>query len=108
MSDSSYIGGNNYLWIKLEKYSLYIGLVYNPGNTNFKDFLEVYDSQLQRKKRAIVFGDFNIDLLTRDGQSKQYKELLKENGHTLLNKIATKYSTRECTTKKVYIRSHYN
>ena len=63
--ESTYSGGNNYLWVKLERYSLDIGVIYNPGDTNYMDFLEVYESQLQQRKRALVFGDFNIDLLAK-------------------------------------------
>ncbi|CAH2093989.1 unnamed protein product [Euphydryas editha] len=63
LSESKYLGGNNYLWIQLERYALHIGIVYNPGNTNFKDFLEDYDTLLQQRNRDIVLEDFNIDLL---------------------------------------------
>lgn len=59
LSDSKYVGGNNYLWIKLEKYGLEVGVIYNPGNIN-ESFFEEYESQLETRRRAIVFGDFNI------------------------------------------------
>ncbi|KOB72696.1 putative tick transposon [Operophtera brumata] len=65
ISESIYLDGNNYLWISLEKYALEVGLIYHPGDTNYKKFIEVYDGQLQQRKRSIVFGDFNIDLLTK-------------------------------------------
>lgn len=100
LSESVYVGGNNYLWIRLEKYALEVGIVYNPGHTNFKQFLEVYESQLQERRRAIVFGDFNIDLLTKNSKTNQYNQLLKQTGHTIINKITKKYCTREGSTKK--------
>ncbi|KOB66672.1 putative tick transposon [Operophtera brumata] len=100
ISESIYLDGNNYLWISLEKYALEVGVIYHPGDTNYKKFVEVYDGQLQQRKRSIVFGDFNIDLLTKENQSKQYKELLNEAGYRLLNKINKKYSTRDSTTRK--------
>lgn len=100
LSESQYLGGNNYLWIQLEKYKLEIGVIYKPGHTNFKNFIEVYDLQLQQRKRAIVFGDFNIDLLTKDDKSKQYRDITRESGYVILNKISKKYCTRECHTKK--------
>lgn len=100
LSESLYIGGNNYLWIQLEKYALDIGVVYNPGNTNFKQFLEIYESQLLERKRAMVFGDFNIDLLTKDSRTNQYTQMLKQSGYKIINKITKKYCTREGTTRK--------
>ncbi|KOB77810.1 putative tick transposon [Operophtera brumata] len=103
LSESNYLDGNNYLWIRLEKFALEVGLVYNPGHTNYKRFLETYDSQLQLRKRAIVFGDFNIDLLKKEKEIKQYKAVLKEAGFGLLNKISKKYCTRHSTTRKSII-----
>lgn len=103
LSESTYLGGNNYLWVQLQSYAIEVGIVYNPGNTNFKDFLEVYGSQLRQRNRAIVFGDFNIDLLSKDNKTKQYKELIKEAGHILLNKTSKKYATRVSTSRRSII-----
>ncbi|KAL0810050.1 hypothetical protein ABMA28_010870 [Loxostege sticticalis] len=100
LSESKYVGGNNYLWIHLEKYGLDVGVVYNPGHTNFKDFLEEYELQLENRRRAIIFGDFNIDLLVKDKETKEYNQLLKESGHKIINKINKKHYTRECKTRK--------
>lgn len=74
--------------------------MYNPGDTNYKDFLATYDLQLQQRKRAIVFGDFNVNLLDKDKRTKQYKYLLHEAGHKILNKISAKYCTRDQKNKK--------
>lgn len=95
LSESVYVGGNNYLWIQLEKYGIEVGVVYNPGHTNFKQFLEVYESQLQKRRRAMVFGDFNIDLLTKDSETKRYYQLLKQTRYKIINKISKKYYTRK-------------
>lgn len=100
LTESNYLDGNNYLWISLEKYALEVGVIYNPGDTNYKKFLEVYEGQLQKRKRSIVFGDFNINLLIKDKQSKQYNALLHETGYRVLNKINKKYSTRDSATRK--------
>ncbi|KOB66807.1 putative tick transposon, partial [Operophtera brumata] len=100
LSESNYTGGNNYLWIQLEKYALQVGVIYKPGDTNFKNFLEVYDLQLQQRQRAIVFGDFNIDLLTKDKNTKQYIYTTKEAGYKILNKVNRNYTTRDSSTKK--------
>lgn len=100
LSESVYVEGNNYLWIQLEKYGIEVGVVYNPGHTNFKQFLEVYESQLQKRRRAMVFGDFNIDLLTKDSETKLYHQLLKQTGYKIINKINKKYYTRKGLTNK--------
>lgn len=97
---STYEDGNNYLWIQIDKLALDIGVVYNPGNTNFERFLDVYDTQLQERKRAIVFGDFNIDVLTKNKQMKTYKQTINESGYKILNKIHNTYCTRDSPTKK--------
>lgn len=100
LSESSYTDGNNYLWIRLQNYALEIGIIYKPGDTNFQKFIEVYNSQLNQRPRTVIFGDFNIDLRTRDKYSRTYKEVLSETGHFVLNKISKKYHTRGSQTKK--------
>ena len=88
----------------MERYAFEVGVVYYPGNTNYREFLQEYDSQLQKRKRAIVFGDFNVDLLDKNNkETKQYKAIVKEAGHVLLNKISKKYCTRNSITKKSII-----
>lgn len=99
LSESKYVGGNNYLWVKLEKYGLEVGVVYYPGKTNYNEFLKEYESQLERKHHAIVFGDFNIDL-TKDKKARKYKQLTNASGYEILNKISNKYCTRETETRK--------
>jgi hypothetical protein len=99
----SYTAGNNYLWINLERYALDIGVVYKPGHTNFSEFLVTYQPQLLQRRRAIVSGDTNIDLLTPDSKTKAYKNLLRESGYKLVNKIDPNYCTRESPTTKTII-----
>lgn len=101
--ESTYQDGNNYLWVHIDKFALDIGVVYNPGDTNLERFLDVYETQLQQRKRAIVFGDFNIDLLTRNKTQKKYKQRINQMGHKILNKISKIYSTRDSATKKSII-----
>ncbi|KOB78836.1 putative tick transposon [Operophtera brumata] len=103
LSESIYLDGNNYLWIRLEKLALEVGVVYYPGDTSYRTFLEAYESQLQQRSRAIIFGDFNIDLLKKEKEVKQYKLLVDGAGFTILNKISKKYCTRHSTTRKSII-----
>ena len=101
--DEVYAGGINYLWVRLEKHAVNIGAVYNPGNNNTREFLEVYSSQLIRKPRSIVFGDFNIDLLTKNSKTKYYRDAMKESGYGFLNNIHEDYSTRETASTKTIL-----
>lgn len=68
-----------------------IGAIYKPNTTNTNTFLEVYSGQLHSKRRAIVFGDFNLDLLNPDRITRKYKETLKPCNYRILNKIDIKY-----------------
>ncbi|CAH2101006.1 unnamed protein product [Euphydryas editha] len=67
------VGGNNYQWVHIEQFAVDVGLVYKPGDTNFEQFLKDYDSQLQQRKRSIVFGDYNINLLENNKRLTEYK-----------------------------------
>ncbi|KAG6443424.1 hypothetical protein O3G_MSEX002874 [Manduca sexta] len=67
------------------------------------NFLETYSEQLHSKRRAIVFGDFNLDLLKPDGPTREYKDILKENNFKILNKIDKKHCTRETATTKTIL-----
>lgn len=90
--------GNHYLWIYIEKLSLNIGAIYKPGETNINSFLELYTSQLERRRRSIVFGDFNIDLLNKNSNVAKYRNEINETGYEILNKINKQYNTRETST----------
>ncbi|XP_045776350.1 uncharacterized protein LOC123874859 isoform X2 [Maniola jurtina] len=94
---------NHYLWIHLEKLSVDVGAIYKPGRTNVKNFLDTLSIQLNSKKRAVVFGDFNFDLLTPDNLVEDYKDTLKENGFKIINKINIEHCTRETTQKKTLL-----
>ncbi|CAH0725720.1 unnamed protein product, partial [Brenthis ino] len=85
---------NHYLWIHINKYCLDIGAIYKNNRKNVADFLEIYSTQLSNKKRAVIMGDFNFDLLCPDKPSKEYIDALEEYGLVALNKIDSNYSTR--------------
>ncbi|CAH2109006.1 unnamed protein product [Euphydryas editha] len=91
---------NHYLWVHLNKYSLDIGAVYKTPKSNDNGFFEEYSQQLMKRKRALVFGDFNYDLLNLNRTVKNYTKMLQENGYIILNKIDNKFNTRETLTKK--------
>lgn len=93
------VDDNHYLWIHIDKFSLDIGAIYKPGRTNSISFLEEYTSQLEKQKRAVVFGDFNYDLLSHE-KSADYKYAMEESGFNILNKIDPLYITRETDSTK--------
>lgn len=98
VTEDTYKDSNHYLWIYLPKYALHIGGIYKPGHSNIKEFLERYTLQLEARKRSIVFGDFNLDLLNPNTCVTQYLSELEENGYDILNKIDKEYSTRQTQT----------
>lgn len=73
------IDGNHFLWIHLEKFSVDIGAIYKKPAANISNFLEVYNQELSKRKRVIVFGDINLNLLSNEKNIQDYKGLLKEN-----------------------------
>ncbi|CAH2107280.1 unnamed protein product [Euphydryas editha] len=60
--------------------------------------MNIYSSQLEQRRRAIVFGDFNIDLLSKNNTVTHYLNIIKETGYEVLNKIHSSYGTRETST----------
>lgn len=94
---------NHFLWIHVNKFSLSIGAVYKPERTNNNDFLEYYTTQLEQRKRGLVFGDFNVDLLSPDKAVTDYIEAVKECGYHVINKIDKSFCTRETSTTKTIL-----
>lgn len=103
VTEQQYVFGNNFLWIYIETYSLHIGLVYKPGDSNLQKFLDIFSVQLEKRKRTIVFGDFNINLLKSERNTNNYTNMLEEAGYQILNKITKMYCTRETETTKTII-----
>lgn len=58
---------------------------------------------MQKRKRVIILGDFNINVLNADQTAMKYKEELQTCGYRLLNKVDESYCTRETATTKTII-----
>lgn len=101
--DELYADGNNFLWINLPQFSLDVGVVYKPGDTNHTKFLDSYSTQLEKRTKAIVFGDFNLDLLSTTNQVSNYRGVILENGYTIMNKEDEGYCTRETSSTKTIL-----
>lgn len=92
--------GNHFLWIHLSKFSLDIGAIYKQPSANTDEFLEKYAGYLSKRKRVLVFGDFNLNLLSKERPVKEYKIMIQENGLRILNNVNQKYCTRETLNSK--------
>lgn len=105
VTEDKYRDSNHYLWIFLPRFSLHVGGIYKPGDTNIKDFLEIFSQQLEIRKRSIVFGDFNLDLLNNDttATTTQYLQTLEDTGYEVLNKLEQAYYTRRTETTNTII-----
>lgn len=104
LSEEICLNNNHFLWIHIENYDLDIGAVYRkPDHANIKTFLETYSQQLHKRKRGVVFGDFNFNVLNKERTTNMYKDVIQENGYEILNKINENYCTRESTTSKSII-----
>lgn len=107
--EDNYTHGSNFLWIHIKKLSLNIGAIYRPPDANIKDFIDIYSSQIERTQRAIIFGDFNINLLGKDNLKEKYTDMICEEGYSIINKIDSEYCTREtATTKSIVDHIHTN
>lgn len=97
------IDDNHYLWVHINKFCIDIGAIYKPGRTNHMNFLDQYSTQLEKRKRGIIFGDFNYDLLSSDRYVLNYKNMIKESGYYITNKIEHDYCTREANKSKTIL-----
>lgn len=90
----------HYLWVHINKYSLDLGAVYRSPRTSNSDFIEEYSHQLLKRKRALIFGDFNYDLLVSNNAVNTYRKMISESGYTILNNINPQFCTRHTPTKQ--------
>lgn len=63
-----------------------------------KGFLDIFSCQLEKRKRSLIFGDINLDLLCTNAETKNYLNIIEESGFEILNKIDKHYTTRQTTT----------
>ncbi|CAH2095496.1 unnamed protein product [Euphydryas editha] len=91
----------------MDKLTLGVGIIYRPGDTSIKNFMDLFSTQLERRKRLIIFGDFNIDLLSTDNHVIEYMNELEETGIKIINKIDRKFSIRETNTTSTISDHNY-
>nr|XP_034824833.1 uncharacterized protein LOC117982579 [Maniola hyperantus] len=59
--------------------------------------------KLEKRKRALILGDFNYDLLSTERSVRNYKTTVKESGYDIINKIHYDYCTRETDKSKTIL-----
>ncbi|CAH2105558.1 unnamed protein product [Euphydryas editha] len=91
----------------MDKLTLDVGIIYRPGDTRIKNFMDLFSTQLERRKRAIIFGDFNIDLLSTNNYVIEYMNRLEETGFQIINKIDRKFSTHGTSTTSTILDHVY-
>ncbi|CAH2105000.1 unnamed protein product [Euphydryas editha] len=58
---------------------------------------------LTKRKRGVVFGDLNLNLLSKEKSIREYRRVVKVNGFKIINKIDKSYCTRETPTSKTIL-----
>lgn len=94
LTQEKYIGGNNFLWLHVDRLCLDVAVLYKPGYTSIDEFLCIYEAQLEKSRRAIIFGDFNLDMLHHDGNVTKYIAMLSGTEYHLINNIKDDHYTR--------------
>jgi exonuclease III len=90
---------SNFLSVELVDYKFSIIGVYTPPDSNFRTFMDYFDSFLDSSVSALIFGDFNANLLNQsDQQVSEYMNTISANGYTVLNKISREMYTRRSNT----------
>ena len=81
---------NNSLLINILKYDIRIAAFYRCRDSNCDNFLNRLDYVLDNYNNCYVFGDFNLDLFTRntDPKVKKYYDLVQTNGYLFLNSLS--------------------
>lgn len=87
-------GESSILGINLVKFKLNIFSIYKSPSANNEIIFNKLDLLLSSYKNNIVIGDFNFDLLQSNINNEKYVNVIQSNGHTILNKISKKFSTR--------------
>lgn len=73
---------------------LKIATLYNPTRREARDFIDHLNIILGKYKHMLLLSDTNIDLLTSEKETKEYKEMLRGNGYKIMNAINIANATR--------------
>ena len=85
---------HNFLIVEIPEINLKVCGIYTPGR-NYNTFIETFETLLNKYKKIIFCGDFNINLTDEnDVTVSDYNSRLVSNGFMILNSINSEYSTR--------------
>ena len=79
-----------------------IGVIYNPPNRSRREFLDEFEQLLHSiflsKRKCLILGDFNINMLVKSTIAKEYLNLIHSEGFNPLILEATRIteSTTSC------------
>lgn len=95
---------NNYLVLKLIQQNLNLVCVYKCPSSDTGGFLDVFDGIVEQYQRAIIVGDFNLNLFNSTNPSvSKFLDIISANGFNIVNKIEFKYATRISSTTSTLI-----
>lgn len=77
--------------------------MYKQPASNTTNFLESYNRHISTTNRAIILGDFNLNLLNSTRPVVEYKKMLQENNMKIINNISIKFCTRATSSSKTII-----
>jgi len=82
------------LTIKIKPNNIAISLIYRPPDVPFKTLKDTLKKYLvNRKKKHILMGDFNVNLIKKTSETKEYRNIYKERNYKIVNKTSKKHCT---------------
>lgn len=106
--ESLYIGGANFLVIKLATLNLHIIAVYRPHPVDITFFCNEIDRLLGLYANSYVVGDFNINLRNgNDEDVRSYLRTIHVNGFSVLNSLDELFYTRLHFTSIKTVIDHF-
>lgn len=93
------VGDSNIVVVRLSRLGMHIAAANRPEQTSPELLRSEMEFLLEKFKRTLWVGDFNLNLLDNsDRQVQEYKELVSVQGYAFLNPIQTDYPTRVSKT----------
>lgn len=91
--------GIELLTVKIVDLALNVTVVYKQPSVNNDSFTDILHKYIEKKRKMIMIGDMNIDLMKNSNTMRRYIDSMTSNGQIILNKINKKYATRSAHKK---------
>lgn len=82
------------LIIKLPELSINVAVLYKQPSANHEFLINCINSILGDRRRVILLGDMNADLLSKDCRVEEYANTVLGHGYSILNEIKVDSATR--------------